>query len=139
MATAIALPLSSNGVRWGPGCTRAARSNADLRSAPEQAWVRLLDSRLGFRGAGGGCVVLFGVFGVSVVKTPRWLFSAGVARGVNARGPWLLGLALFTQAPRPPQMRVAGFARVLRFRPQPPLVDPRLSAKTTGAVPGVRQ
>ena len=62
-----ALPLDVSKPLRGPGFAPVARSNANARFAAELAWGRLLGLRSGFLGADGGCLVLVGVFGVSVV------------------------------------------------------------------------
>ena len=68
VATALsALPLDVSKLLGGPGFAPVARSNANARFAAELAWGRLLGLRSGFLGADGGCFVLVGVFGVSVV------------------------------------------------------------------------
>ena len=61
------LPLEVGKPLGGPGFAPLARSNANARFAAEPAWGRLLGLGGRFLGADGGCLVLVGVFGVSVV------------------------------------------------------------------------
>ena len=70
----------------GPGFAPVARSNANARFAAELAWGRLLGLRSGFLGADGGCLVLVGVFGVSVVlPAPLRRSQMPLSRGASLK------------------------------------------------------
>ena len=81
-----ALPLDVSKPLRGPGFAPVARSNTNARFAAEPAWGRLLGLRSGFLGAGGGCLVLVGVFGVSVVQSALRRFQMPVLGAVPKPG-----------------------------------------------------